>query len=198
MTFDFITRNRIRLSVIIIAAFLAEDIIEGLRPHSIDSLQDLWGLVGLSLVLSGVGLRSWAAGILRKDKYLATTGPYSLMRHPLYVGSLFMGLGFSLIIGDEENIWTVLGMAIMLYYPKIREEEIALAKLFEEEWKRYTKYTSMLIPKSIHLNLSADWSLTQWLRNREYRALVVGTAGLFILELIHEMQILRLLTSVIR
>lgn len=195
-TFSILLRNRIRLSFVIFALFLFEDIvIEGVRPHDLDSFQDPWGFAGLLLVLGGVGLRSWAAGIIRKGKSLATTGPYSLTRHPLYVGSLLMGLGFCAIIGDEENIWLVLGIALMVYYPKIRHEELSLAKKFGEEWNKYAHRTSLLFPKRIPPNIRLNWSLAQWLRNREYRAFATSLVALVVLELMHEFPISELLVA---
>jgi len=44
------------------------------------------------LVAAGQSLRLWATGYLLKTDELTTAGPYAYLRHPLYVGSLLMGL----------------------------------------------------------------------------------------------------------
>src|SRR5437016_14440063 len=49
----------------------------------------LGGLVGVL----GLGLRSYAAGYLRKQEVLTVSGPYAYTRNPLYLGSATMALG---------------------------------------------------------------------------------------------------------
>ena len=52
-------------------------------------------LVGLPVALLGQLLRIWAAGHLEKSREVTQSGPYRLTRHPLYAGSILMGLGFA-------------------------------------------------------------------------------------------------------
>ena len=58
-------------------------------------------LGGLVAVL-GVMLRGWAAGFIRKDRELTTSGPYAHTRNPLYLGSFLIGLGVVLAAGRWE------------------------------------------------------------------------------------------------
>lgn len=180
---NFLVHNRVQLSLMIFLLLLFEDIFEGIRPNEIDNFHDHLGLIGLLLVLGGVALRSWAAGIIHKGDSLATTGPYALMRHPLYIGSLLMALGFSTIIGDDENIWFILGMATVIYLPKIRQEEFSLAKKFGEEWRIYCEHTSIFFPKSFPRDIHSNWSFAQCLCNREYYAFLISLFALVVLEL---------------
>ncbi|MGQ9778865.1 MAG: methyltransferase family protein [Bacillota bacterium] len=59
-----------------------------------------------ALVLVGLGMavRLWAAGYIHKNEEVTTSGPYGLVRHPLYLGSFCLGLGLSLFIG---RFWVV-------------------------------------------------------------------------------------------
>jgi protein-S-isoprenylcysteine O-methyltransferase Ste14 len=180
-----LARNRIRLSLLVFAIFIAGDIMNKVRPRDIFSLQDIWGPVGLFIVLAGAGLRSWAAGIIHKSKSLAATGPYSLTRHPLYIGSLLMAVGFCTIIGDNKNFLVVLAIALIFYVPKIYREETRLADNFREEWNTYVRRTSIFFPKAIP-DLHSDWSLSQWLGNREYFAFCTCLIVLALLKLLHE------------
>ena len=59
-------------------------------------------LYGVMLSLIGLGIRIWAAGFINKLNNLATNGPYAHTRNPLYLGTLTIGLGFSL----ASKIWT--------------------------------------------------------------------------------------------
>ena len=51
---------------------------------------------GLALAFFGILFRAWATGNIHKDNQLAIGGPYTLSRHPLYLGTFVIGLGFSL------------------------------------------------------------------------------------------------------
>src|SRR5690554_3341927 len=55
--------------------------------------------VGVFLVVLGSLVRIYASGYIIKNKLLATEGPYSLVRHPLYTGNLLILLGFTLACG---------------------------------------------------------------------------------------------------
>lgn len=185
----FFDRNRIPLSFALVMIFMIEDIFGRVRPRDIDSLGDFWGLAGLLIVLIGVLLRSWAAGVIKKRDSLATTGPYALMRHPMYIGSFLMALGFCTILNDIDNILLVLIIIPVIYIPKIRQEELDLAKKFGKEWEGYKKRTSIFFPKRVPFELSSgsNWSLAQWARNREYQAFFTSFFALIALELYREL-----------
>src|SRR5579864_8757110 len=60
--------------------------------------------IGIGGIVAAFGLlvRATAAGHLRKDEELATTGPYAVTRNPLYLGSAFLAAGF-IIAG--HSVW---------------------------------------------------------------------------------------------
>ncbi len=76
-----------------------------------------------------------------------TTGIYSLMRHPLYVGNFFMWLGIALY----TRIWWLVLIFILvywLYYERIiMAEENFLESKFGEDYLPYTNHISCIIPK---------------------------------------------------
>src|SRR5215475_13129919 len=53
--------------------------------------------VGLPIAIGGAVFRALAAGVIKKDSRLATSGPYAWTRNPLYFGSTFLALGFGLM-----------------------------------------------------------------------------------------------------
>ncbi len=161
---------------------IGEDLYEGLRPHSIDTLHDPVGLVGLAIVLAGVCVRSWAAGILRKSETLATTGPYALMRHPLYFGSLLIAVGFCVLLGDIENYFLILGVFFIFHLRKAFREERKLRQKFGNAWDDYTQRVGFFYPKTLPATLKEAWSLRQWWRNTEYGAFWSSLAGLVFVE----------------
>src|SRR5713101_3247812 len=85
---DFLVDRRVALTSAIFVALVLHNLVLGATPRSLVNLRERHVAAGLALVVCGLGLRSWAAGTLRKGKALPTAGPYRLCQHPLYLGSL--------------------------------------------------------------------------------------------------------------
>jgi protein-S-isoprenylcysteine O-methyltransferase Ste14 len=167
---EFVIRRRILLSAILFVLLIGDDVVFGPKPHDLINYRDPLSMLGGALVLSGLALRSWAVGILRKDAELTTTGPYSLIRNPLYVGSFMMMFGFCALIADPTNIWFILGPMLVMYIIKVRQEERLLSTRFPEQWIPYSKSTPRFFPRFKSVRLAADWRASQWMRSREYQA----------------------------
>src|SRR5215510_6791300 len=87
---------------------------------------------GVPIALSGVIIRAWASGHLRKNAELAVSGPYAFTRNPLYFGSFVMLAGCAVCGG---NLWlNVLMLALFLavYLPVMRVEDAYMRRLFAE------------------------------------------------------------------
>jgi protein-S-isoprenylcysteine O-methyltransferase Ste14 len=181
--FDLVGRHRVRASVLVFTLLIVIDMVSGLKPHDVADLGDPFTVAGVSLVLCGLTLRSWAAGILKKDSVLTTTGPYQLMRHPLYCGSFLMMLGFCTIIADYVNYVVVLGPVLGMYLLKLHDEERSLAARFGADWANYARRTRRLIPRWGFVNLRSDWTWTQWRLSREYQAVAATLVALVGLKL---------------
>jgi len=103
-------------------------------------------LAGIPLIILGILVRLWASGHVKKNKVLATDGPYAYVRHPLYVGNILLLAGYSISSGLW---WSYLLMAflIYLYYPPtIKYEDSKLHGIFGEEWEKWRGATKALIP----------------------------------------------------
>lgn len=147
------------------------------RPHDVLSASDPWSVAGVLLVLTGLAVRSWAAGTLRKVKELVTSGPYALVRNPLYVGSFLMMAGFSLLVGDWLTLMLVIGPMIALYWLAVRDEEKVLAKFFPSEWPVYSSQVPRFVPR-LKVPTSEGWSIEQWRRNHEFNAWIGAALAL--------------------
>jgi protein-S-isoprenylcysteine O-methyltransferase Ste14 len=179
---DYVAHRRVQISVLIFVALIAEDVWNGIKPHNFLNVHDVKGMVGLGLVMAGIGLRSWAAGTLHKMSEVTASGPYNLIRHPLYVGSFMIMIGFCLLIDDPENIWFVLGPFLLLYLFRIQREERNLKQLFGEQWENYTRSTPRFFPRRLPKTPWAGWSWAQWKANKEYRLVGSALLGLFAVE----------------
>ncbi|MDX1385417.1 MAG: isoprenylcysteine carboxylmethyltransferase family protein, partial [Thermoanaerobaculia bacterium] len=90
---------------------------------------ELGSVTGAVLVVAGVSIRLWASGHIRKNRSLATGGPYARVRHPLYLGNLMVTVGFCLASGLWWS-WPVMLVFWLVFYPNaIGEEDRKLERL---------------------------------------------------------------------
>lgn len=165
-----ITRYRLPISFFLFVALAIEwQINDGGRRHSLFDPRDLTPMLGLASVGAGLLVRSWAAGVIVKRTALATVGPYALVRHPLYVGSFFIALGFALVMDDGLALIATPILYWVIYLPVMREEERELAAHFGEAWRSYAARTGTVIPRAPLSTAKAEWSWRRWWRNREWR-----------------------------
>jgi protein-S-isoprenylcysteine O-methyltransferase Ste14 len=107
-----------------------------------------WFVPGAVVAFLGEGLRFWAAGHLRKNKQLTTTGPYSYVKNPLYIGTLLITLGYSAM---AKNIWIMIGGFVwfFIYYApyKKKQENEKLVGSFGDAWTVYDKAVPDYLPR---------------------------------------------------
>ncbi|HTU27669.1 MAG TPA: isoprenylcysteine carboxylmethyltransferase family protein [Pirellulales bacterium] len=184
----FLVRRRVPISIAVYGILVAEDVLTGTIPHDVFDWKDTRSLLGVALLLGGLIVRSWAAGFLTKSTQLTMTGPYRMMRNPLYLGSFLMVVAFCILIGDRENIWISAVLLPLLYIPKVRSEERYLSSKFPEEWARYAATTPRFFPRLTVLPSMSGWRLSQWLKSREYNAVAATLAAIVALKVLHDLQ----------
>ncbi len=110
--------------------------------------------LGFTLCLSGIALAILARAHLDRTRQaaacgsrsagLATTGPYRVVRHPLYSGLLLAMVGSAIA---QSRLWL---LPLMVYGPlfllSARREEIRLREEFPERYSAYMQRTKMLLP----------------------------------------------------
>lgn len=76
---------------------------------------------------------------------LIRSGPYRLVRHPIYTAMLGMFVGTAIVSG---RLCALLGvaLAVVAYWRKVRIEEHYLHQAFGEEYAEYSRITPALIP----------------------------------------------------
>jgi protein-S-isoprenylcysteine O-methyltransferase Ste14 len=140
-------------------------------------------LAGLPFALVGAIFRALAAGVIKKDSSLATSGIYSLTRNPLYFGSALLAVGFAIMSADEIAA-TLLAVPFVLIYPRvILREEDHLERLFPNEFRKYKATVPRFFPRpSLHPRFS--FSLDQYLANREYNTAMgfIGALAMFVIK----------------
>ena len=170
-------QHRIRLTALAFCAMLASEVLLGCVPRNPLQVADPWVATGTAALLLGLLLRSWAAGMLIKKKRLASDGPYALVRHPLYLGSILLMLGFALLTGLWWNLPISALIAIISFGTAIQSEERFLAEKFGDRWTAYAADRGRLLPLGIAGNLAGFWDWKRWVRNREFNAWIGAAVG---------------------
>jgi hypothetical protein len=135
------------------------------------------------LILCGLSLRSWAAGVLRKGKALAIGGPYRFFRHPLYLGTFLLLVGFALLLPGFVASLPILGAMLLIFWLTARREEQRLAVKYGSAWREYRLRVGRL-PFGRRSSPGEPWSLRQWRGNHEYNAVIATLAVLVALLLL--------------
>lgn len=90
--------------------------------------------------------RNWSGEISIKEEHeLIRSGPYGLLRHPIYTGLLAMYLGVALVTG-ERLAAIGFALAVFAYWRKIRLEEANLETAFGSDYAAYRRATWSVIP----------------------------------------------------
>jgi Phospholipid methyltransferase len=142
---------------------------------------------GALIAAFGLIVRGAASGHLRKDRELATAGPYACTRNPLYLGSAFLAAGF-IVAGHS---WIAGGLVAayfaIFYYAVIRNEEEDLRARFGPVFDDYARRVPLFFPRSPSKSSVATpgpphpFSWAQYSANREYKALAGAVAGIGVL-----------------
>jgi protein-S-isoprenylcysteine O-methyltransferase Ste14 len=177
---DVLVKKRVTISLFVFTGLVSKAIVTGTWPHDTANLHDPMAVTGLVAVVLGLAIRSWAAGVINKSKVLATTGPYRLCRHPLYLGSLSMMFGFCVLVGSVLDACVVFGPVLGIYLLTIQREEQRLAERHGAAWAHYVVTVPQFFPYRLFARFDCDWSLTQWLNNREYKAALTTTCALLL------------------
>jgi protein-S-isoprenylcysteine O-methyltransferase Ste14 len=90
--------------------------------------------------------RNWSGAITVAENHeLIRTGPYRVVRHPIYGAMLGMFAGTAIVSGELHALLGVLLLAAA-YARKIRLEEASLRALFGAAYTEYARATRALIP----------------------------------------------------
>lgn len=159
-----------------------------INAERIDKWGDSWDLFCLALSFLGLFVRVVTIGYVpantsgrntrhQKADQVNTTGIYSIVRHPLYLGNFLIGLGISLV----QFVWwlpVIYVLAFWLYYERIMfAEEAFLRQKFGEQYEQWAAATPAFWPRFTQWRTPA--LPFSWLNvfRREYTGLMVVILG---------------------
>jgi protein-S-isoprenylcysteine O-methyltransferase Ste14 len=89
---------------------------------------------------------NWSGTVtLKKEHQLITSGPYSIVRHPIYSGILLGFVGSAIAIGEWRGILAVV-IALLSFLYKLRLEERWMREHFGDAYRAYCRRVRALIP----------------------------------------------------
>ncbi|HEU5350545.1 MAG TPA: isoprenylcysteine carboxylmethyltransferase family protein [Terracidiphilus sp.] len=111
--------------------------------------------IGAAITAAGLGFavwarvhigRNWSRSVTIKEGHeLIRTGPYALVRHPIYTGILTGMVGSAIAIGQVRG---ALAVALMLasFWMKLRLEERWMRETFGAKYDDYARRVRALVP----------------------------------------------------
>jgi protein-S-isoprenylcysteine O-methyltransferase Ste14 len=114
---------------------------------------DSWLAVGIDAIawvafLAGAGLRFWSTLYIggRKNDVVVCEGPYSLCRHPLYVGSVLLVLSGALFLKSVVFAAALAVLAAAYFVFTVPAEEEYLSARLGEQYRQYCRRVNRLWP----------------------------------------------------
>jgi protein-S-isoprenylcysteine O-methyltransferase Ste14 len=111
--------------------------------------------IGVATVFVGLAIAVWARRhigtnwsgtvTVKENHALVRTGPYALVRHPIYTGLLLAILGSGVARGELRGVWAF-ALCTISFAVKLRLEERWMRQAFGEEYARYSAEVPALIP----------------------------------------------------
>jgi protein-S-isoprenylcysteine O-methyltransferase Ste14 len=91
--------------------------------------------------------RNWSITLeIREQHKLVCTGPYALIRHPMYTSFLLMGLGQAFLLSNwVAGLAGLIGFAV-LFFLRVNKEERMMLENFGPQYRAYMERTWRLMP----------------------------------------------------
>ncbi len=112
-------------------------------------------LLGLLMVVAGLAFaiwarvhlgRNWSGTVTVKENHeLIRSGPYAIVRHPIYTGLLLAVLGTAIVFGEWRGLLAFCFLTIALVL-KLRREERFMEESFPDTYPSYCAEVPALIP----------------------------------------------------
>ncbi|HYC19685.1 MAG TPA: isoprenylcysteine carboxylmethyltransferase family protein [Candidatus Bathyarchaeia archaeon] len=112
--------------------------------------------LGIGLMIAGILLRQWSIAVLgryfsrtvgvQEGQVVVDRGPYRLVRHPAYTGSLLTMVGLGFVLQSWGAVLVLIAFFGVAFGYRIHVEEAVLTSKLGDEYVEYAKKTKRLIP----------------------------------------------------
>jgi protein-S-isoprenylcysteine O-methyltransferase Ste14 len=190
---DALFRWRGQLPLLMLPLFLL-GLVDARLPATVPAGVRAWQVVSLVIALAGLAVRVVAVGTAPsgtsersttspRASELRTTGLYSVVRHPLYVGNTLTAVGLACF----TTTWylpVIVGLLALLYHERIAaREEVFLENRFGAEFLRWADRVPAMVPRLSGYVRSTTPFVWRRVLGREFHGLFVIGAVVFVLDL---------------
>ena len=108
-----------------------------------------WRIAGAAAVILGAALVGWALRVTGlvwpagEPKELKTEGPFSLVRHPVYLGLIFIFVGWWWVWAAVYSFYFGMLLLALIWINAYLEEKLILQKSFGRGYEEYRQQTGM-------------------------------------------------------
>jgi protein-S-isoprenylcysteine O-methyltransferase Ste14 len=158
--------------------------------------EEVWEIICVAVAFFGLAIRAYTIGHVpagtsgrntktQRADALNTTGIYSVVRHPLYVGNFFIWLGVAMSV---RSWWLMLVFVLLfaLFYERIIfTEEEYLRQEYGKAWEKWAAETPLFIPSFKNYKRAALPFSMRNVLNKEYHVfinIILAFAAIKILE----------------
>lgn len=132
-------------------------VVIALRPGPEVALPEALGWLGLALAAAGPGVMIWSAATLGRHfdveilvhgaHEVVRSGPYGIVRHPIYAGMALHFIGLALATGNVLFILGTLLVSFPALYQRAAAEETLLRRELGSAYAAYARDVPMLVPR---------------------------------------------------
>lgn len=110
-----------------------------------------WRIAGLAAIAAGAALIVWARIVLGRSAFnigekpvqLVTAGPYAFFRHPIYLGLIFVWVGWWWVCAAVYSFYSGMFILAIIWLQGYFEEKFVLEKIWGEKFQEYCRQTGM-------------------------------------------------------
>ena len=155
---NWLFRRRSYLPLLLLPAAFPALLESGYVEHVVGhDLKDHWEVICVAIAFVGLCVRAMTIGAAapgtsgrntsgQKADSLNTTGIYSIVRNPLYLGNYVMLIGLVLMIGSWWFVFLVSALFVIYYERIIYAEEAYLEAKFGDEYRAWASRTPVFVP----------------------------------------------------
>lgn len=191
---DVLFRWRGQLPLLLLPIFVVA-LLETRWPAEAPPALRVWQIVAVLVALAGLLVRVVAIGTAPvgtsersttnpRASMLRTTGLYSIIRHPLYVGNTLTAAGLACFTGAWYLPVIVVLLAVLYHERICAREEAFLEERFGDEFRAWAARVPAALPRLSAYVPSATPFVWRRVLGREYHGLLVIGASVFVLDLV--------------